>query len=527
MSDPAFPGPDELQRRLQSFLQSAFQQPAGTAQAQPDGEAVETPPEEEDSELEFNLSPREIKAHLDRFVIKQDEAKKVLSIAVCDHYNHVKFLRARAQAGETGPVEYAKQNVIITGPTGVGKTYLVRHIAEMIGVPFVKADATKFSETGYVGGDVEDLVRELVQKAEGDIGRAELGIIYIDEIDKIATSGGLIGRDVSGRGVQTALLKLMEETEVLLRNPNDMAGQMQAVMEMQRGGKAARKTINTRSILFIVSGAFPRLREIVDKRRRQSQIGFAAPVATPEDRAWQHHVTTADLIEYGMEAEFVGRLPVRVACEDLAAADLRRILTESEGSVLRQYERAFLAYGIESVFAEDALDRISVLAAEEGTGARGLLTVCERLLRDFKFELPGTGVRSLRVDAALIDRPEDRLSELRASGRDEQARVLREAAEEYLARFKQTNGLLLRFSPEALEALIALAVSRNLPMRELCASLFKDYEFGLRLIRPAPGGEPLVLTLRAVEEPDKFLSDLVVRAYRESSPDETSANPAS
>jgi len=207
---------------------------------------------------------------------------------------------------------------------------------------------------------------------------------------------------------------------------------------------------------------------------------------------------------------------VRVACEDLGAADLRRILTESEGSVLRQYERAFLAYGIESVFAEDALDRISALAAGEGTGARGLLTVCERLLRDFKFELPGTGVSSLRVDAALIDRPEERLNELRASGRDEQTRVLREAAEEYLARFQQTNGLFLRFSPEALEALIALAVSRNVPMRELCASLFKDYEFGLRLIRPAPGGEPLVLTLRAVEEPDKFLSELVVRSYRES-----------
>jgi endopeptidase Clp ATP-binding regulatory subunit ClpX len=526
MSDPTLPGPDELQRRLQAFLQSAFQQPGRPAAAEPSG-TPENEPAAGDEVLEFSLTPREIKAHLDRFVIKQDEAKKVLSIAVCDHYNHAKFLRERERRGETVPVEYAKQNVIVTGPTGVGKTYLVRHIAELIGVPFVKADATKFSETGYVGGDVEDLVRELVQKADGDIARAEQGIVYIDEIDKIATSGNMIGRDVSGRGVQTALLKLMEETEVPLRNPMDLAGQMQAVMDLQRGGKPGRQSVNTRSILFIVSGAFPRLKDIVEKRRKQAQIGFAAPVDAANGPSWQHEVTTADLIEYGMEAEFVGRLPVRVACDELTAADLRKILSESEGSVLRQYERAFLAFGIEAVFDEGALDRIAELAAEEGTGARGLLTVCERLLRDFKFELPGSGVNSLRVDLDLIERPAERLAQLRASGEDERLRILRRSAQEFIERLGQAQGIVLQFAPGALDLLVEMAVARQKPVRDLCAELFKDYEFGLRLVQRPAGGGPLVLPREAVEAPDKFLSDLVVRAYRQGSTDEPPAGTAS
>ena len=195
-------------------------------------------------------------------MIKQDEAKKVLSIAVCDHYNHVNYLRhlKSEDAVRAEETEYAKQNVILVGPTGVGKTYLIKHIAELIKVPFVKADATKFSETGYVGGDVEDLVRELVQKADGDVALAQFGIIYIDEVDKLAVGSNMVGRDVSGRGVQTTLLKLMEETEVPLRSANDLQGQLQAAFEFQKRGKTKRETISTRHILFVVSGAFERLK---------------------------------------------------------------------------------------------------------------------------------------------------------------------------------------------------------------------------------------------------------------------------
>src|SRR5438270_5675003 len=280
--NPPFPSPEELKAKLSEFMKTNFgDKVAFTTYTEPD--VAEAPAEEKprpanDDQFVFDFLPRDIKAHLDRFVIKQDEAKKVLSIAVCDHYNHVNYLREleKEDAQRAEETEYAKQNVILVGPTGVGKTYLIKHIAELIKVPFVKADATKFSETGYVGGDVEDLVRELVQKADGDVSLAQYGIIYIDEVDKIATASNMIGRDVSGRGVQTTLLKLMEETEVPLRSPNDIQSQLQAAFEYQRKGKVKRETINTKHILFIVSGAFDGMLEIVRRRLRETQIGFAA-----------------------------------------------------------------------------------------------------------------------------------------------------------------------------------------------------------------------------------------------------------
>jgi len=396
------PSPEEFQTRLNELMSAHFGSGAEFTE-----EIVEKP-----DPLVFDKLPRDIKAHLDRFVIKQDEAKKVLSIAVCDHYNHVRHLRTlRAEDAERASrLEYVKQNVLLIGPTGVGKTYLVKHIAELIGVPFVKADATKFSETGYVGGDVEDLVRDLVHKADGDVELAQYGIIYIDEIDKIAAPAQLSGRDVSGRGVQTTLLKLMEDTDVPRRSQNDIQGQLQAAMEFQRTGRVSEsEIINTRNILFVVSGAFEKLPAAIEPRLREARTA-KPPVWTPGELL--KHATTKDFITFGYEPEFIGRLPVRVVCESLAAADLFDILRYSEGSIVRQYQRAFAAYGIEIDFTEDALREIAQLAEGEYTGARGLATVCERVLRDFKYELPGRGIPRLCVDAALVKSPETALAKL-------------------------------------------------------------------------------------------------------------------
>jgi endopeptidase Clp ATP-binding regulatory subunit ClpX len=520
MTKPVFngpPPPEEFQRQLSEFVRQHFQSNRGTSpQVEPTGPAEPQEAQLTPEEFEFKYKPRDVKAFLDRFVIKQDEAKKVLSVALCDHYHHVRL----ALEGRESP-NYAKQNIILIGPTGVGKTYLIRSAADLIGVPFVKADATKFSETGYVGGDVEDMVRDLVRLADGDIKRAQYGIIYIDEIDKIAAANNATGRDVSGRGVQTNLLKLMEETEVPARSPNDIAGQIQAMMDFTQRGRKAPSTINTRHILFIVSGAFDGLQKIVQKRLREAVIGFAAKdrlAETPEEI--MSAAQTRDFIEFGFEPEFIGRLPVRVVCQSLTEEDLFRVLKNSEGSIIRQYEQDFAAYGIEVMFSDDGLRRIAERAADEQTGARGLMTVCERVFREIKFDLPSTSVKRFVVTRELVDNPAAELKRILGDPQREERIVARQLVQEFARRFQEVHGIQLRFTEGAMGLLVKEALEKGQSVRDLCAVRLKDFQFGLKLISQNSGQAEFEIDEAAVRNADKTLSDWVVASYRKSTPNE-------
>lgn len=502
--------PEEFQRQLTDFVRQHFQHApkSGDAARAEEPGATEPAPKNPD-DFEFKYKPRDVKEYLDRFVIKQDEAKKVLSVALCDHYHHVRLALEGKESAN-----YAKQNVILIGPTGVGKTYLIRSAAELIGVPFVKADATKFSETGYVGGDVEDMVRDLVRLADGDVQRAQYGIIYIDEIDKIAAANNASGRDVSGRGVQTNLLKLMEETEVPSRSPSDIAGQIQAMMDMQRGRKAP-STINTKHILFIVSGAFEGLEKIARKRQRDAAIGFAArerPAESPEEVL--SAAQTRDFIEFGFEPEFIGRLPVRVVCHPLNTDDLFQILKSSEGSIIRQYEQDFAAYNIEILFSDEGLRRIAERASDEQTGARGLMTVCERVFRDIKFELPSTSVRRFVVTPELVENPSAELKKILNDPQNEERIVARQLVDEFSRRFSENHGIVIRFTDAAADLLVNEALEKKQSVRDLCAKRFKDFQFGLKLITQNSGPQEFVIDRDAVEAPDKILSEWVVASYR-------------
>jgi endopeptidase Clp ATP-binding regulatory subunit ClpX len=490
---------------------------AQTASDEPQGEQQKKAHE---SVFDFNLKPQDIKSYLDRYVIAQEEAKKVLSIAVCDHYNHV----IESKKEDSNDEEYAKQNVILVGPTGVGKTYLVKHIAKLIGVPFVKADATKFSETGYVGGDVEDLVRDLVRKADNDVELAEYGIIYLDEIDKVAAPRKSMNRDVSGRGVQMNLLKLLEDTDVPLRSPMDMAGQFQALMEMQTKGKSEKKTINTKNILFIVSGAFNGLDEIVKERIGKRGIGFNVDVAGKnETTEYLSSLRSSDFVEFGFEPEFIGRLPVHTVCHQLTVDHLFNILKYSEGSIIRQLEKSFVSYGVEAIFSDEGLRAIAEKALEEETGARGLLTICENRLREFKYLLPSSEVNTFVVTRELIENPQAEIEKLFQNGAYNEKNVFHEQLREYEEEFYEKTGITIGFNNEAEEHLYEQAKQLDKSVKEICRGLLKDYEYGLNLIAKTSGQKEFELTEEVLKDPSGTLDAWVRDSYTQR--DQNSSGP--
>lgn len=369
---------------------------------------------------DFKLRPRDVKAHLDRYVVEQDEAKKVLSVALCDHYN---WARRCIQDATFRSVNYTKPNILILGPTGSGKTYLVRTMAKMLGVPFVKADATKFSETGIVGEDAEDVVRGLVESAGGDTELAQYGIVYIDEVDKIANGGRSAG-SWSGRQVQSNFLKIMEDTEVSVKNS------LQASLGSMFGGGGQGETISTKFMLFIFSGAFNSMNEQIRDRVGKQSMGFlidASPSSSSgastaggkrqvlgdeESRSYLNLAETSDFVQAGLEPEFIGRIPVRVAIDALDANDLYRILTEAEDSILKQYENEFAGYDIELKSDRSALRKVAELAVKEKTGARALVTILEQALRNYKFELPSTPIKELLLTEELIADPSGTLNSM-------------------------------------------------------------------------------------------------------------------
>jgi len=585
-SDSKVPDQKELEKELNEYLGKKYGDRIRLVVPMlfPKPQTEEVPKEEKElgqgkkKKIHFDLKPEELEAFLNDYIIRQDDAKEILATKICTHFNRIKFTEMTKGRNRYEGVGHIKNNILMIGPTGVGKTYLIKLIAEKIGVSFVKGDATKFSETGYVGGDVEDLVRDLVYEANGDIELAQYGIIYVDEIDKIASSNNLIGPDVSRMGVQRALLKPMEETEVDLKVPHDPISQLEAIEHYRKTGKREKRTINTKNILFIMSGAFNGLEEFIKKRLNQEGIGFGAEVRSKDERAgYLKQVKAEDLITFGFESEFIGRLPVTTVFEKLEVDDLYAILKNPSNPVILGKKKDFKSYGIDIQFEDEALYELAVKAYEEKTGARGLVSAVEKVLIKFEKRLPSTDIRKFVVTRAVVENPEQELARLLGDpsnpemlekfeallshekmvlkesilrreaefkkrygivfreGRidlivnrmiekgydvntvSEEVVEIQQQVEEFERDFQRRTGIDLQFSEEAINRITEIILDGEGKGTALFSRLSKDYEYGFELIRDKTGQREFIVTRETVDDPEGYLNRMIREIYKRQS----------
>jgi len=584
-SDSKVPDQKDLEKELNEYLGKKYGDRIRLVVPMlfPKPETEEVSKEEKElgegkKKIHFDLKPEELEAFLNDYIIRQDEAKEILATKICTHFNRIKFTEMTQGRNRYEGVGHIKNNILMIGPTGVGKTYLIKLIANKIGVPFVKGDATKFSETGYVGGDVEDLVRDLVYEANGDMDQAQYGIIYVDEIDKIASSNSLIGPDVSRTGVQRALLKPMEETEVDLKVPHDPISQLEAIEHYRKTGKREKRTINTKNILFIMSGAFNGLEELIQKRLNREGIGFGAEIRSKDERAeYLKQVKAEDLIAYGFESEFVGRLPVTTVFEKLEVDDLYGILKNPNNPIILGKKKDFKSYGIDIQFEDEALYELAVKAYEEKTGARGLVSAVEKILIKFEKRLPSTDIRKLVVTQAVVEDPgralgrhlqdpsnpemlekfEALLSREKMALKESIVRreaefkkrygiVFREGridliinrmiekgydvntvfeevvevqrqVEEFEKDFQRRTGIDLQFSEEAIHRVTEIILKEEGKGTGFFPKLSKDFEYGFELIRDKTGQREFIVTRETVDDPEGYLNRVIREIYRRQS----------
>lgn len=414
--DEKMPNPREIEKEISEFLSKKFGNSVKIVSPivlpqEAILEKAEVPPKKE-QKINFDLIPEDLVSYLDQYIVKQDDAKAILATKICTHFNRIKHADVSLEKINE-IVGSIKNNILMIGPTGVGKTYMIKLIANKIGVPFVKGDATKFSETGYVGGDVEDLIRDLVREADDNIELAQHGIIYIDELDKIAANKQIIGADVSRTGVQRALLKPMEETDVDLKVPHDPISMIQEIERFRKTGKRDKRSVNTKNILFIMSGAFSDISEIIKKRMKDQGIGFGAKIISAQEEVdILKHARSEDLIAYGFETEFVGRLPVKAVFDNLTERDLYEILRNPNNPVLLGKKLDFAAYGIDIKFESEVFRILAKRAFEENTGARGLVSAIEKALLLFEKKLPSTNIKKFPVNVSVMENQKGSLKKL-------------------------------------------------------------------------------------------------------------------